>query len=342
MACVALCLPASGIAKTESEAFTLLQLNTWRAGANVPDGHKGIVDVIAETNPDIAFLCEVNGNATISKIVADLAERGINYYGEGFDLNVGLLSKIKPDTLITCCTVPGDEIRTMLKAVIRINGQPISFYSAHIDHRNYACYLPRGYNGATWEKGDSIITDESQVLEANRLSFREESIEAFLKHAQADMAAGIPVVIGGDFNEPSHLDWQANTKDLFDHNGAIIHWDCSMMLHNAGFVDTFREKYPDAVKWPGSTYPAGNKWAKLEELSWTPDADERERIDFIYYFPADSALTLSDSKLIGPNQSVVHYKIVDTPDADYIITPNSVWPSDHKGNLATFKIANQK
>ncbi len=38
----------------------------------------------------------------------------------------------------------------------------------------------------------------------------------------------------------------------------------------------------------GFTFPAGNKLAeeaKLEKLAWAPEADERDRIDFIYYYP---------------------------------------------------------
>lgn len=117
--------------------------------------------------------------------------------------------------------------------------------------------------------------------------------------------------MGGDFNEPSHLDWQADTKDLWDHNGAIIHWDCSMMLSKAGFKDAYREKFPNTVRYPGFTFPAGNKLAeeaKLEKLAWAPEADERDRIDFIYYYPLESMLSMKDSKLVGPSETVVRGK----------------------------------
>lgn len=335
------CSPINSMAKSKN-SFTVLQLNLWEAGSHISDGHQKIVDVLSEVNADVVFLCEIHGNKTVSKIVGDLEKRGVHYYGEAFDLNVGILSKIKPDSLTACCTIPGDEIRTLLKAVITIDGQPVSFYSAHLDHRNYACYLPRGYSGASWSKIDDLVVDEKKVLEANRLSFRDESVRLFLQYAQPDLSRGIPVVVGGDFNEPSHLDWQADTKDLLDHHGAVIHWDCSMMLHEAGFIDTFREKYPDPVRVPGITYPAGNKWAKLKQLTWASEADERERIDFIYYFPGDSKLSLKHSVLVGPNETVANGEIVKTSFDKYIFTPQGMWPSDHKGNLATFKIKRSK
>lgn len=91
---------------------------------------------------------------------------------------------------------------------------------------------------------DKPITDEEEVLKANRQSFRDETIRAFIQEVQSDIQQGRPIIMGGDFNEPSHLDWQADTKDLWDHNGAIIHWDCSMMLSKAGFKDAYRENFP--------------------------------------------------------------------------------------------------
>lgn len=122
----------------------------------------------------------------------------------------------------------------MVKMVATIEGQPVSFYSCHLDYRHYQCYMPRGYNGTTWKKMDKPITDEEEVLKANRQSFRDETIRAFIQEVQSDIQQGRPIIMGGDFNEPSHLDWQADTKDLWDHNGAVIHWDCSMMLSKAG------------------------------------------------------------------------------------------------------------
>ena len=69
--------------------------------------------------------------------------------------------------------------------------------------------------------------------------------DVYKRQVQSDIQQGRPIIMGGDFNEPSHLDWQADTKDLWDHNGAIIHWDCSMMLSKAGFKDAYREKFPN-------------------------------------------------------------------------------------------------
>lgn len=328
-------------AKGKSE-FTVFQLNLWHGGTKVPGGVQGIVDVLERMDADVVFLCEVrDGKRFIPQVTAELEKRGKRYYGETFDLSTGILSKFRPDSMAKCCVVPGDEGRAMVKMVATVGGQPVAFYSCHLDYRHYECYLPRGYSGTSWKKIAAPVTDEAEVLEANRCSFRDESVRAFVQEVQADIAQGRPVVMGGDFNEPSHLDWQADTKHLWDHNGAVIHWDCSMMLHEAGFKDSYRERHPDPVRYPGFTFPAGNRAAaeaKLERLAWAPEVDERDRIDFIYYHPAHSVLSLKDCMLVGPSESVLRGTITENEAEDRFLTPACVWPTDHKGNLAVFRL----
>jgi exonuclease III len=190
----------------------------------------------------------------------------------------------------------------------------------------------------TWTKIDAPVTDPDSILVANRIAWRDEAIRGFIRDAQSETAKGHPVIIGGDFNEPSHLDWQADTKDLRDHRGAVVPWDVSQMLEQAGYIDAWRRHFPDAVMHPGFTWPAGNEAATLNELFFAPEADERDRIDFIYYYP-QPGVALSSIYIVGPTASVDHGEIApDTPD-DAILTPEAIWPSDHKGNLATFRIA---
>jgi len=56
------------------------------------------------------------------------------------------------------------------------------------------------------------LSFEAEVLKANRIAYRDETIRTFIQEVQKDIKKGIPVVMGGDFNEPSHLDWLDNTK----------------------------------------------------------------------------------------------------------------------------------
>jgi len=67
-------------------------------------------------------------------------------------------------------------------------------------------------------------------------------------------ADNIPIIYGGDYNSASHLD---------DGIGKSGH---SKLMEAAGFIDSFRSKYPDVATYPGLSAP-----------------DYRDRIDYIYY-----------------------------------------------------------
>lgn len=332
----------------KSTELKVFQINLWHEGTKVPGGYRNILDVIDEIDADVVLLCEIRNRSDrdglLPRLKEDLRKRGKQYYGGTQGLSVGILSKIEPEKMEKCAIVPGDEGRAMLKATLNIGGRPVSLYACHLDYTHYECYMPRGYSGTSWKKIAAPVTDEKEVLAANRLSYRDESIAAFIEESRRDIENGSIVIMGGDFNEPSHLDWQADTKDLFDHNGAVINWDCSVMLHKAGFVDSYRKKYLNAVKYPAFTFPAGNKTAekaKLEKLAWAPEADERDRIDFIYYHASPKTMTLKDCIIVGPAETVVRGKIVAPDSKDKFLTPESTWPSDHKGTLATFRIKSE-
>ena len=196
-----------------SDTFTVLQLNLWQGGSKVPGGQQGIVDVLTQVDADVVFLCEISGGQQfVEQLLDKLKSSGKNYYGETLGMDIGILSKFKPDRIRKGSLDPASNARPMLKMVATVNGQPVSFYACHLDYTHYECYMPRGYSGTSWKKIEQPITDEQTVLEANRQSWRDESIRAFLREVQTDIKEGRPVIMGGDFNEPSHLDWGEDTK----------------------------------------------------------------------------------------------------------------------------------
>lgn len=325
--------------QVNQQELKVLQLNIWQEGTMVPNGMEGIVGIIAQTSPDVVFLCEIrnyNDEKFMPRLLAALHEKGLDYYGESLDLDVGILSKYKIENPQSAFTLD-DHSRPMIKGTISVKGHNVTLYSTHLDYTHYECYLPRGYNGTTWEKLDAPVTDVQYILNANRLAYREEAIAAFLKDANIEIERGNMVILGGDFNEPSHLDWQEDSKNIWDHNGVVIDWDCSVMLTESGYIDSYREMYPDPVQYPGFTFPSANRDVTIDKLAWAPEVDERDRIDFIYYYPVDD-MELANAKIVGPAESV-YYGAIGPHDAqDEFIEPVTIWPTDHKGNLATFKI----
>lgn len=88
----------------------------------------------------------------------------------------------------------------------------------------------------------------------------------------------------------------------------------------------------------GFSFPADNKSVIPENLSWAPEADERERIDFVYYYP-NKNLQIKSAQIVGPTGSIVRGQRIEEQTKDPIIPPvNNQWPSDHKGVLITFYI----
>jgi endonuclease/exonuclease/phosphatase family metal-dependent hydrolase len=319
--------------------FRVMQFNIWLEGSQITGGFDAIVNEVIQNNADLVTFNEVlNGNNTHfnDRMVAALKEKGKTYYSF-FSDDSGILSRYP---ILRSASVYPEKADTgsIYKAIIQVGDRQIALYSAHLDYTHYACYLPRGYSGETWKRLKKPVISLDSVLKSALLSKRLEEIKAVVADAEAEFKNGNPVIIGGDFNEPSHLDWVETTKSLFDHNGMIIPWPVSTYLTALGYLDTYRQLYPDPVTYPGFTYPADNPQAEVKKLTWAPKADERERIDFIYYKPL-KGLTLKNAVIVGPKGCIVKSKRMEEISNDRFVVPFGNWPTDHKAVLATFELA---
>lgn len=329
--------PESQVAKIAFKgSLKVLTLNAWHEGTKVSDGFNAIAKVIHRSEADIVMLCEITNHNNVvfsDRIVKELMDRGEKYYSFNSGKSPIILSKFP------IVSTPALNTSYLTKCRVQIDENlQIAIYSAHLDYTHYACYLPRGYDGITWKKLPEPILDTKIILEQNKASQRDEAIALFVNNAQEETENGNIVLLGGDFNEPSHLDWGEASKDLFDHNGTVVPWQNSKTLAEKGFLDTYRTKYPDPVTHPGFTWLANNTHVPLDELVWTPEADDRDRIDFIYYRPHER-LALEDAVVVGPVGCVVNgERVVINPGQDKFLEMNGIWPSDHKGVLATFRI----
>jgi endonuclease/exonuclease/phosphatase family metal-dependent hydrolase len=113
------------------------------------------------------------------------------------------------------------------------------------------------------------------------------------------------VIVAGDFNAPSHLDWTSDTVGMRPQMAYPVSWPTSVLMHQSGFVDTFRDINPNPRLHPGLTW-----WAAFQNTT-----EPRDRIDFIF----SKGLEVLDSQLLG---------------ADDV----SPWSSDHNAVIATFAI----
>ncbi|NKI26926.1 endonuclease/exonuclease/phosphatase family protein [Arenibacter sp. 6A1] len=316
----------------------VLQFNIWQEGTVVPGGFDAIINEVIRTEADLIALSEVRNykNRTLSKrLVSALKKKGYQFYSKHSE-DSGILSRYPIVSQEAIYPLQKDQ-GSITKAIIDVGAVQVAFYSGHLDYRNCSSYLPRGYHSSTWAKLDAIVTDSLTIAQDNLDSKRDEAIQSFIQDALKESKQGRIVIFGGDFNEPSYLDWTEATKNSFDHQGVVMEWHNTLALNKAGFIDAYRQIYPNPMTHPGFTFPADNPLVPLDRLAWAPDADERERIDYIFYFPTRN-LSLNAIKIIGPKGSIRNNQRMQEVTEDPIEEPQGVWPTDHKALLATFML----
>lgn len=109
----------------------------------------------------------------------------------------------------------------------------------------------------------NILIREADDTRGNKINYNISRALELNKH--------LPVIMMGNFGEPSHLDW---TEKAFKMNlvPTSIQFPTSLKLFENGFVDVYRFLYPDETVYTGHTwYPKFN--GKYERS---------DRIDFIY------------------------------------------------------------
>jgi len=317
-----------------SASLKVMQFNIWLAGTSVTNGFAYIRDVINEVNPDLVCFSEVTNESGdwTTKMVNELASLGNNYYGAyvaGAD--VSLISKYP---ITSFGPLVGDRT---VPYTINVNGASVVVCPTHLDYTYYSTYLPRGYacggsgKYAGWNALSPFApeTNVATIEAQNLASSRDEQIGAFIDYVKNETR---PVLLIGDFNEPSCLDWTAKQANLYDHNGVVFEWNTTSTLKKNGFVDAYRKVYPDEVLNPGITWPAIA--TGKGSTSWAPLSDERDRIDYIFY--KGTGVTATEASLVGPKGCYVkNVASTDGNGEDVFEASTLPWPSDHKAVTAT-------
>ncbi len=188
-----------------------------------------------------------------------------------------------------------------LYALIEVQpGLAVAFFNTHLD---YVAYGPKLL--ANGMSVSDVIASENEV--------RTSSMEILLPSLRATVGAGYPTILTGDFNEPSSLDYTAETIGTRDGVDEVVPWPVSERLFGIGLADTFREVHPDPVANPGLTHD-------------NPDFRQGgggDRIDYVY---AGGPVDTLDSQLVGATGD---------PDVDIGFKR---WTSDHRAVLTTVEL----
>jgi hypothetical protein len=172
-------------------------------------------------------------------------------------------------------------------------GFVVAFFNIHLDYVKYGPRLLR--NGTSV---DEVIASENEV--------RTSALEVPLPLMRDLIEQGYPVFFTGDHNEPSSLDYTAETVGTRARIDEPVPWPVSEALLQAGFRDTYREIHPDPLEDPGITHEGAG-----------------DRIDYIY---AAGPSVTRDARLVGED------------GGEGVQVAFDPWVSDHRAVVSTFDV----
>ena len=246
----------------ENNRFRVLQWNIFHGGRDdgEKEGPQRVVDVIKSVRPDIIAMQETYGSG---EFISE--ELRFKFHPRGTNVSIHSRFPIVEDISVYkefCCAGAILELPDKSK---------LAFYSVWL-----------GYSKEIWKVGTREGLNKEQLIAACHASENDiAGILAGIKERLKDPKyADIPVIIAGDFNSMSHLDYIEKTKDQ---HGFVIEWPTSLAVTAAGFKDSYRELHPEVNR--------------SKDRTWSPRFPEQQedRIDYIYY--KGSTLHANDSRI---------------------------------------------
>ncbi len=272
----------------DGQPLKVLAWNIWHGGrrkgvdGGLDEGVQRVVEVIEKSGADIVLMQETYGSGP--RISGRL---GFEYY-------------LRSSNLSIMSRYPIRDVHRLFSG-FRFGGATIELRPGTVieAHSLWINYLP----SVQQQLADGATPASLAAADAKT---RGSEIDAILKVLQPhlDGQPHVPVLVGGDFNSGSHLDWTEASAHLENHKGHVVPWPVSLSMQDAGFEDTFRVAHPDPVAAPG--------------LTWSPEfpTSHQDRIDYVYASKGD--WEVMDSRVLS--------------------THPLGWPSDHAAVLTTVEL----
>ncbi|MBK3578856.1 HAD-IA family hydrolase [Streptomyces sp. MBT65] len=266
----------------------VLTWNLWLGGSKVDDHRTKQLKAIAETGADVVGLQETGGTAA-----EELAE-ALGWHHHRAGENLGVISR-HPIT----ARFGDPDVGFYGAAGVRIavaEGREVDLWTCHLDYTPYGPYE---------SAFDGLPATDLIAHEDVRLAQMRDTLDRIAEAAED----AVPVVLVGDFNSPSHLDWPD------------VEWPVTKAAADAGLRDSYREANPDPVAEPGHT------WSPIHPLheDGSGRPEPQDRIDYVLH----RGLTVLDSRTI----------VTGTPSPWPDVSANC-WPSDHAAVLTVFAVPN--
>lgn len=295
-ACFAAFLFMETDACAQSDTMTLkvMAWNILHGGNDIPNGPDRVIDIIREIDPDVILMVETYGSGphiadTLGYHFHLIAPEGTDPDDES--INLSIYSK-HPF---------GERIDTgypfyLGGREVLVDGRKINVFS------NWFYYLP-------WEDSpEQVGKSVEELLAWEAAGKRTEMIQNVLPYLEkyAGATDSIPMILGGDMNSPSHLDWNEETKAR--HNGLVVPWYATKVLADMGLKDSFRDVHPNPNWYPGITWDVKEK-------------EDSHRIDYIFYKGNLKPLTsTAHMAYFGENLRVNGKEIPYPSDHGFVVT----------------------
>lgn len=291
---------------TQSRAAELkvMSFNLWHGGNAGGQPLRQTIHAIRTSQADIVGLQETHGHG-VDGVRPDNGRRtaksmGWHYFPQAG--RTGILSRF-PMRAATKNNL-GVEIEY-------VPGKTLVFFNAHFPASPYQPYqlLDIPYGNAPF------IKTESQAIEwANRS--RGKQVDRLLQEIQVALKRMQPIVLTGDFNEPSFQDWTARAAAA-KVCPIKVEYPATKRITESGLTDAWRVVHPNEVAVPGWTWTPTTK----------PDdpKDRHDRIDFV--FVSSKNITVKGCQ-----------RVAEPGNAEIPVLP---WPSDHRAVMATIVIADR-
>ena len=257
---------AMGPTGSEPDDLRVMVWNILHGGNDVEQGPEKALAIIRKQQPDIVLLQEsydIDGDRPL--------------LGEWLASELGW-HQHQAESKHLCVLTPLEIEATFFHhawhgvgaKLVDQEGRSLLAWSTWIDWRAFVAYELRD--------NPSISDDDLLAAESTR-SQRVQQAKAILAYLKeiGQLQADIPVLIGGDWNCPSHLDWTVDTARVY-RDRRQLDLPVSIAMRDAGFVDTYRMVYPNPVQHPGLTWSPMNRGIKGENGK----LQRFERIDRLY------------------------------------------------------------
>ncbi|TWU19444.1 endonuclease/exonuclease/phosphatase family protein [Allorhodopirellula heiligendammensis] len=293
-----LCLGLTSAQTSLAAELHVMTFNLWHGGEAGGEPLEKSIDAIRLAKADIVGLQETLGRA-VDGVRPDNGAKiakmmGWHYLDQGG--STGILSRFP----ILASTPKKWGAKIELSP-----GRELMFFNVHFPHAPYQPYqlLRIPYANAPF------LETESQAIDAAQKA-RGSELTSLLAELRISFDMREPVILTGDFNEPSHQDWTeraAATRKC----PLKVEFPTTQRVTEVGMVDAWRAIYPNEVVEPGLT------WTTTTSIS--DPHDHHDRIDFIFVSP--HGLTTMHAATVG-----------EQGGADIEL---GAWPSDHRAVVAT-------